>query len=225
MKQGAVIALACLLAACTIEREALGGRPGDPGRDAGSLDAGADGGPGDGTDACIGCGECRTAVDCPGETRDEWGPCGGFSGPCDGTGTQSRDVHVWLCEGGACVESVVTETQSCSRGVEGSSCGSSTAGAWSECSYADDCVESGNQSREVTGLFCRSGECVTETHTENRGCTRSTGGDYCSEPDGCAGRCAFGSCATACIDCSRACPGSCSGSCEGGVGGCCKCDC
>ena len=218
---------ALVLGGCSIETSGLARVGTDAGADA-SRDAGGDGfdaGRRDaGSDACVTC-ECETAVDCPAETRDEWGPCSGFSSPCDQTGTQSRDVHAWLCEGSRCVENVVVESQSCTRDVEGVLCGSATHGPWSDCTFSDDCDESGERSRSVQGMFCRGGSCASETTTETSGCSRDTGGDYCSEADGCSGRCAFGDCQTACIDCNSACPSGCSGSCSGGLGGCCKCDC
>ncbi|MGE0790333.1 MAG: hypothetical protein AB7S26_31950 [Sandaracinaceae bacterium] len=51
-----------------------------------------------------------------------WGACGGFSGICGQTGTQSRSVTTYTCGSGTCNGNTTTESQACSRSTDGNDC-------------------------------------------------------------------------------------------------------
>lgn len=135
--------------------------------DAGPPDAGA------GTDAG-GCPPCGDRVEGP------WSGCSGYSSACDETGRRSRDVMVPTCVEGACVNDVITETESCGRNTDGDGCRSDQIGAWGPCNYEGACDETGTQSREITHFACGDGSCVVSgVDVETQACARSTEGTVC----------------------------------------------
>ncbi|TXD36190.1 hypothetical protein FRC98_13790 [Lujinxingia vulgaris] len=118
---------------------------------------------------------------CGSTTYGNWGSCGGFTGACDSTGTQSRTATDRKCSNGTCSTVNRTETQSCTRSVTGNSCGTSTYTSWGSCGgYSSTCDTTGTQSRTRTDYNCNSsGTCTTSTATETQGCTRVTNGNSC----------------------------------------------
>lgn len=131
-------------------------------------------------EAAMACDMCRNDSDCGSVTYGSWSSCGGFSGTCGESGTQSRSVMTPRCDAGACVVDASTETRSCSRDTDGTSCGSTTYGSWSSCGgYSSTCDETGTRSRSVTTRTCGSGSCQSNTSTQNGSCTRDTDGTSC----------------------------------------------
>ena len=97
-------------------------------------------------------------------------------------------------------------------GSAGSVCGQVTYGAWSACSYAATCDNSGSRTRSVITPTCVSGACsnVMTTDTDMAGCARDTTGTICAPHDTCQNQMCL--CAPACAgkNCG---PDGCGGSC------------
>jgi hypothetical protein len=55
-----------------------------------------------------------------------WGSCGGFTGYCPPTGSQSRSVTTLTCQSGACTGIPSTQTRTCTEPTP--SCGNSSTG-------------------------------------------------------------------------------------------------
>lgn len=128
-------------------------------------------------DKCVGC---LVDADCGPTTFGAWGACGGFASTCDTTGTQSRTVTAPKCVAGACTYPTSSESQACTRGTDGLSCGAVTYGTWSACGgYSSTCDETGTRSRSVTTPTCSGGACVNAGSTETGSCTRNTDGSSC----------------------------------------------
>lgn len=126
------------------------------------------------------CSRSTGGTMCGSTMTTGWSTCGGFSGTCDETGTQSRMVTTYTCASASCDADVTMESQSCSRSTNGSSCGSVTYGSWGSCgSYSNSCDETGSRSRSVFTPTCSSGTCSTVTTSENGSCSRDTDGDSC----------------------------------------------
>lgn len=109
-----------------------------------------------------------------GSTRyGKWSGCQ-YSGACDSSGQQTRDVFTKACGGGSCQETKSTEKKSCSRTVSnGKSCG----GTWMRCCDG--------QCRDLkTNAFC--GSCAVDCRDQGRACVGSGSGGYhcnCSNSD------------------------------------------
>ena len=94
----------------------------------------------------------------------------------------------------------------------GTSCGASNYGPWSNCSgFSDICDETGTQSRTVVYYLCWNGKCKSVSKTETRSCTRDTDGISC----GICKHCSNGSCTndvagTSCVT-QEGEPGKCDG--------------
>jgi hypothetical protein len=129
-------------------------------------------------------------VSCGTTSYGGWGACGGFSGTCGESGTQSRTVTTYACGSGSCQPSSYTETQACTRSTTGASCGTTSYGAWGACNLTTFCGP-GEQSRSVTSYTCSAGSCAASSSSEwqscpGRGCTWPAtcqcGGDECLSP-------------------------------------------
>ncbi|HJL02977.1 MAG TPA: hypothetical protein RMH85_34440 [Polyangiaceae bacterium LLY-WYZ-15_(1-7)] len=146
------------------------------------------------TDFVCGSGSCQTAprmetracsrdtdgVSCGTDGCGGWGSCGGFTGFCDETGTQSRTCTSFACSAGSCDSSSFLDTRACSRSRDGQSCGTTMTSAWGTCGgYSGTCDESGTQSRTVTTYSCASDSCRSSTETDVRECFRDTDGVSC----------------------------------------------
>jgi hypothetical protein len=126
------------------------------------------------------CGRSTTGVTCGTTTFGTWGACGGFSGTCGESGTRSRTRTARTCSAATCQDDVSVDTGSCSRDTDGSSCGTTTFGAWGACGgFSDTCDESGTRSRTQTDFFCVAGSCDTQVGTDVGACSRSTTGTVC----------------------------------------------
>ena len=134
-----------------------------------------------GNPRCVAAGNVAAEVACGAESADSWSVCTGFGNQCDTTGTQTRSVTSFACDGGGrCAESRSSETRACSRGTDGNSCGAGTQnGAWGACGYADVCDQSASRSRTVTTFRCGGGSCSGTPSTQTESCSRNTNGTSC----------------------------------------------
>jgi len=135
----------------------------------------------------------RDGVSCGSQSCPGWGACGGFAGPCDDTGTQSRTCTSPICGGGTCNDVPVPQTQGCSRGSrDGVMCQALSCPGWGACGgFSGECGEDGTQSRTCTQGSCGGGSCVVSDVPQSRACTRSTAGASCGAGASCD---AFGPC-------------------------------
>ncbi|GEM_PF-844087 len=70
-------------------------------------------------------GSCTRDTDgtsCGSVTYGAWGACS-YSSTCDETGTRSRDVYTPVCASASCASNTTTQTESCTRNTDGTSCG------------------------------------------------------------------------------------------------------
>ena len=121
---------------------------------------------------------CDDGMFCNGDDTCDEGECTEHEGdPCNGqTCNEGDDV----CE--------------CTKDED---CPADMPGAWSECVYANTCVETGTHNRPVTTFSCESGACVQDSAVENEQCTRDTDtlaceddGNRCNGTESCkAGNC------------------------------------
>ncbi len=139
------------------------------------------------------CTGCLSDSDCGAAVHGTWSGCGGFGGTCDTSGTKTRDVTTYTCDAGTCTPSTTTESQSCTRVTNGSSCGDASYGAWSTCEYPDTCAEAGTHMRTRTDYVCMGGSCVSQLAAETDSCAgRTTDGTTCGTTS-CG---SWGSCST-----------------------------
>ena len=104
-------------------------------------------------------------------------------------------LHGPVCAAGSCGDAMRTETESCSRDTDGTSCGMTSCESWGACDYSTLCDESASQSRTCTDRVCAAGSCGDAMRSENRTCTRDTDGLSCGGGVGCMQReCVVGSC-------------------------------
>jgi len=109
-----------------------------------------------------------------------FGPCGGFDTVCDSSGTQTRPCTQNTCQAGICTAHAFSDTQACSRGTDGVSCGATTVTACYACSYAGVCSESGSQACTCTDRVCASDGCTAVSRSCTQTCTRDTEGKACT---------------------------------------------
>lgn len=166
----------------------------------------------EGSKACVGC---LVDADCGPVTYGAWGACGGFSGTCGESGTQSRTVTTPKCgSGGVCTYVTSSQSQACSRNTNGVVCGTTTYSAWGSCGgFSSACDKSGTQTRTQTTYACSGGACAGSNTTQSQSCTRTVNngtscgsGKYCcsgacyaiNDPNHCSScgiKCASGNCA------------------------------
>lgn len=137
----------------------------------------------DGAPICERASDVAAGVSCGADSTGAWGSCGGFSNDCDTTGTRSRSVTVFECDGsGSCDSSTSTEMEGCGRVTTGDPCGAvREEGGFGSCGGFDTlCDETGERSQTVTTYACNSsGSCVGTDSTESETCNRDTDGDTC----------------------------------------------
>jgi len=140
-----------------------------------------------GVPVCERASDVPAGVSCGADMTSTWSSCGGFSNDCDTTGTQSRSVTTFECNGsGSCQSLGSIEMRACSRVTAGSPCGAiREEGRFGACGgFGFICDETGTQSRTVTDYACNSaGSCIGTGSTEERSCTRDTDGTTCMDDD------------------------------------------
>ena len=126
-------------------------------------------------------------VACGGDTLTPWGLCD-YADTCDEDATQTRTRTRYRCDQATCRPRPMMESQACSRDTDGDSCGENMYGAWSSCTYATECAESGSRTRSVTEQICTGGSCGTRpagTETDTTGCARNVDGRSCGAGTDC----------------------------------------
>jgi len=115
-----------------------------------------------------------------GETEiGPWTECS-YGGTCATYGLRTRSVTTRQCESGACSSTIVIESETCTRDVLGTTCGTTQVGSWSACASASgDCSDIGTQSRTVTTYSCSGGTCAASSSTESRSCELDSNGATC----------------------------------------------
>jgi hypothetical protein len=148
-----------------------------------------------------GCARTTSGQSCGTTTTGAWGSCS-YGSTCAISGSRTRSVTSYTCGSSACNSSNSTETDTtgCGRTTTGNACGTTSYGAWSACSYADSCTNSGSRTRSVTTYACNaSGGCAasTTTETDTSGCSRNTNGATCSASNvGAWSACSYGDACT-----------------------------
>ncbi|MAQ16028.1 MAG: hypothetical protein CMN30_14720 [Sandaracinus sp.] len=157
------------------------------------------------------CTRSTTGDPCGSTIRGDWGNCGGYSGACDTTGTQTRDVTTRTCRSGSCQRDTERQSRSCSRTVtNGKSCGSGRVCCSNSCVSLSsnrhcgacrvDCSSRGLTcaSTGSGGRACRG--CGSNTQCENllnsaATCYTTGGSSFCNcQCGGGASVCAGGGC-------------------------------
>ncbi|MEM7608505.1 MAG: hypothetical protein AAF411_24390 [Myxococcota bacterium] len=134
------------------------------------------------------CSRDTDGVNCGAPSPGPYGACGGFTGTCGNSGTQSRTVTTPTCGSGSCGSASTTETRACTRNTNGTSCGSVSFGPYSACGgFTSTCDQTGTQSRDRRAPTCNAGGCATVTTSESRSCTRNTNGVSCGTGRACSG--------------------------------------
>jgi len=111
-----------------------------------------------------------------------WTSCSGFEGTCGVEGTQSRSATTHACRDEVCAPTESTETRTCTRDTQGTTCGAVETGSWSVCSgFEGICGTAGTQTRAVTSPLCVDGACSSGTVVETRACTRTTNDAACGD--------------------------------------------
>ena len=131
-----------------------------------------------------GCDRSTDGDGCGSGTCDDWGSCD-YGDTCAETGVQERTCYEQVCSNSSCIQESYTETQNCSRSTDGVQCDDDEYGDWSDCSYGNDCSQSGSRGREVTTFACASGSCESTGSFELDldSCSRNTDGDTCGDTD------------------------------------------
>jgi hypothetical protein len=127
-----------------------------------------------------GCARNTDGTSCGSTQYGSWSACS-YGSTCANSGSRTRDVTTYTCQAGSCSSSTTTQTDTsgCARNTDGTSCGTTTYGSWSACSYADACTNSGVRTRSMTSYVCGNGSCNTITGTDTSGCARNTDGQSC----------------------------------------------
>ncbi|MDP2269378.1 MAG: hypothetical protein Q8N23_24880 [Archangium sp.] len=130
-----------------------------------------------------GCTRSTGGTSCGTTNTGAYGACS-YAATCSTTGTRSRTVSTYTCGSGACNTSTVTEndTSGCGRSTTGTSCGTTQTSAYTACSYANACSNTGSRTRTVTTYACNAGggcDPSTVTETDTVGCNRGQDGTTC----------------------------------------------
>lgn len=159
------------------------------------------------------CGRTTSGTSCGTTQYGAWSACS-FGATCSNSGSRTRSVTTYACDGAAsCQPSMSTETDTagCGRNTNGTSCGTTTYGSYTACSYGGACSDSGSRTRSVTTLTCSSGSCASSpgSETDTAGCARNTTGATCASTS--CGNCICPACERTCTVYTCA-GGACSGS-------------
>ena len=114
---------------------------------------------------------CDAAACAKKSSCQAWSACGGLSGVCDQSGSQTRTCTAFSCQAGACKSTAKNETQACAVKTDGKVVKPWTA--WGACGgFVGPCDEKGSQSR--TSEVCKDGKSAVQT--EQQACQQSTAG-------------------------------------------------
>ncbi len=154
-----------------------------------------------------GCVECVSDGDCPNTSFGPWTNCS-YPSACAESGTRTRQVTLYECNGGSCESNTIEELDesSCTRTTGGDSCGNTDCDDWSPC-FGLELECSGEESRTCTESICSNESCVESDFDESRPCTMPDGTDCLCGNE-------FGSCNMGVCECMGA--GMCNPICEAG---------
>ena len=129
------------------------------------------------------CTRNTNGNECQADAIGNWSSCSYADPTCSTSGSRTRSITTYTCQGGSCAQRSYpeTDTAGCARSTNGTSCGAVSRGNWSSCRYANECSTSGSRTRTVTYRECSGGSCETrtETETDTAGCARLTNGTSC----------------------------------------------
>jgi hypothetical protein len=130
------------------------------------------------------CSRNTNGTMCAPDEVTGYSACSGYDDTCDETGTQSRERTTYACAGGSCDSSTASESRSCSRDTDGTTCMPTVRPDWGPCGgFDDDCDEMGTQSRTITVYQCADSSCDGTDMNRMQDCTRETDGDTgCGTP-------------------------------------------
>ena len=141
-----------------------------------------------------GCPRTTEGINCGAVTFGAYGACS-YADGCANSGSRVRVRTEPKCTSGACTNTTSndTDTAGCARNQDGLTCSATSYGAYSACSYADTCTNSGSRTRSVTTYACGGGSCnsAPATETDAAGCGRSTVGTSCGAPSTATGTCGY----------------------------------
>ena len=94
------------------------------------------------------CTRNTDGVEC-GSPTTSCGSCGGFSGPCDESGTKTCTDSEFRCASGTCKQNDSPRSESCQRSTDGITCGSTSSGCFGEefrpvCCSNGSCTQTGS---------------------------------------------------------------------------------
>ncbi len=162
-----------------------------------------------------GCMRDTDGVTCGSTTMGGWSGCSGYTSTCDETGNRTRTITMRQCAAGSCANMDSVENGSCGRDTDGTSCGTTTYGAWGSCGgYSNACDETGSRSRTCTARSCVAGSCASQNTTQNGSCGRTV-----NDGTVCGGSAWQVCCGPSCVDTrnNNAACGSCGQACAGGL--------
>jgi hypothetical protein len=129
------------------------------------------------------CSRVTEDTNCGTVTFGTYSSCNYVDATCSTSASRTRSRTEPMCKSGGCtpVASTETDTAGCARVTENDSCGTTSNGSWSSCSYADSCAQTGTRTRTNTSYACHLGGCPSHTSTETdyTTCTRVTTNDPC----------------------------------------------
>ena len=123
------------------------------------------------------CERDRDGISCGATDTSAYGACSGFSGVCDGTGTQSRTVTKMVCRGGGCKAEPSSESRACTRSVPGEGEPCSTDNRVRCC--GGKCANTTNDPNNcgLCGIVCPSGVCEISEYKQLGACAGATNSD------------------------------------------------
>lgn len=158
------------------------------------------------------CTVDHTGDTCSATTCGAFGACGGFTGTCGESGTQSQTCTKFTCGGGQCNPATFTQSQGCTRNTDGTVCGSPTVTNCGACTGSGNggCLDNGTQTCTCTTFTCVGGACPPSSSScTQTGCSALAQGDVCGATavgcasglfkDKCCG--STGSCSVICSSC------------------------
>lgn len=123
------------------------------------------------------CTRDTNGVECQPDVEGTYSACSYEDETCSNSGSRTRLVTEYACQGGACTPSTRTETdtEGCARNRDGTTCDQGTTHTnWSSCSIASGAC-SGTQTRTRTERTCSGGTCISNHFTEEQSCNQTNG--------------------------------------------------
>jgi hypothetical protein len=134
-----------------------------------------------GCDPAIGCIKVpahETATCGAGTTCGAYGACGGSTGVCDATGSQSAACTKFTCQAGACAGTGFTDTRACTLQTP-TSCGGTTVSNCGGCFPDTTCSLTGTMTCTCTEMLCMNDACTAVPTSCPQACSVNTDGREC----------------------------------------------